>query len=105
SSRRRHTRSTRDWSSDMCSSDLIRVREDEQAGCSGRHVELDPLRSVRDQPDRPRRRLLRWQRRKRRWPGARDFDNRLVRRIEEIDRKSVVEGKGGRLSGERWVKK
>src|SRR5438105_15755097 len=26
SSRRRHTRSTRDWSSDVCSSDLARVR-------------------------------------------------------------------------------
>src|SRR5207247_4765383 len=27
SSRRRHTRSTRDWSSDVCSSDLTRVAE------------------------------------------------------------------------------
>src|SRR5207247_3371933 len=26
SSRRRHTRSTRDWSSDVCSSDLLRLR-------------------------------------------------------------------------------
>src|SRR6266496_2594655 len=29
SSRRRHTRSLRDWSSDVCSSDLARVRDDE----------------------------------------------------------------------------
>src|SRR5207247_7490903 len=28
SSRRRHTRSTRDWSSDVCSSDLFRLNED-----------------------------------------------------------------------------
>src|SRR5438105_13462614 len=27
SSRRRHTRSTRDWSSDVCSSDLLRPRD------------------------------------------------------------------------------
>src|SRR6266550_6337592 len=27
SSRRRHTRCSRDWSSDVCSSDLLRVRE------------------------------------------------------------------------------
>src|SRR5699024_11372817 len=30
SSRRRHTRSKRDWSSDVCSSDLSEVKEDEQ---------------------------------------------------------------------------
>src|SRR5699024_11792358 len=28
SSRRRHTRSKRDWSSDVCSSDLIKTKED-----------------------------------------------------------------------------
>src|SRR5215217_2804967 len=38
SSRRRHTRYWRDWSSDVCSSDLFRQRE-LQAG-------LDPLRAV-----------------------------------------------------------
>src|SRR6266536_828177 len=32
SSRRRHTRSTRDWSSDVCSSDLERDLEPEQTG-------------------------------------------------------------------------
>src|SRR5438105_13851090 len=39
SSRRRHTRSTRDWSSDVCSSDLYRLHELEyalkQSGCTG----------------------------------------------------------------------
>src|SRR5438105_7432845 len=31
SSRRRHTRSTRDWSSDVCSSDLLRLLERQRA--------------------------------------------------------------------------
>src|SRR5690349_24550450 len=41
SSRRRHTRSLRDWSSDVCSSDLLLVvgRKSERAGA------LDPLSS------------------------------------------------------------
>src|SRR2546421_5046253 len=30
SSRRRHTRSDRDWSSDVCSSDLLRLRTDDR---------------------------------------------------------------------------
>src|SRR5204863_6292392 len=33
SSRRRHTRSLRDWSSDVCSSDLFRDRERRDIGC------------------------------------------------------------------------
>src|SRR5437588_7215450 len=40
SSRRRHTRSLCDWSSDVCSSDLTRPREDvvhDVAGGSGAH--------------------------------------------------------------------
>src|SRR5207249_9078111 len=44
SSRRRHTRSKRDWSSDVCSSDLIRMRPKRRrcsllyrSGC-GRHL-------------------------------------------------------------------
>src|SRR5699024_12234548 len=32
SSRRRHTRSKRDWSSDVCSSDLIRIRRNDVDG-------------------------------------------------------------------------
>src|SRR5206468_8026162 len=35
SSRRRHTRSDRDWSSDVCSSDLTRFRLNETAGENG----------------------------------------------------------------------
>src|SRR5207247_7743302 len=40
SSRRRHTRSTRDWSSDVCSSDLVRLQfyRAETADCSERLV-------------------------------------------------------------------
>src|SRR5437868_10736706 len=40
SSRRRHTRSKRDWSSDVCSSDLI--------ASHGLVVESDPVTAVRD---------------------------------------------------------
>src|SRR5690606_41078383 len=51
SSRRRHTRFSRDWSSDVCSSDLNHVldatqayfrplNEDELAGLSASHIEL-----------------------------------------------------------------
>src|SRR5207247_3371264 len=38
SSRRRHTSSTRDWSSDVCSSDLIGVPQ------TARQIELEPPR-------------------------------------------------------------
>src|SRR5699024_11230260 len=36
SSRRRHTRSKRDWSSDVCSSDLSSVTHNDVGGCSGK---------------------------------------------------------------------
>src|SRR5699024_11949609 len=43
SSRRRHTRAKRDWSSDVCSSDLIRIVDDVDAGDGGRpRGRLDP---------------------------------------------------------------
>src|SRR5438105_12268968 len=50
SSRRRHTRSTRDWSSDVCSSDLVAMqqfggRNGEHAG-PGAQVE-EPMRAAR----------------------------------------------------------
>src|SRR5256712_1815841 len=56
SSRRRHTRSDRDWSSDVCSSDLRSVPAHEQlvrqvAGRQRPHGELDVLRAVLDQQD------------------------------------------------------
>src|SRR2546421_4090986 len=39
SSRRRHTRSDRDWSSDVCSSDLSRIENgDDNIGIAGRDV-------------------------------------------------------------------
>src|SRR5699024_11666317 len=37
SSRRRHTRSKRDWSSDVCSSDLINRREFRNENCNQGH--------------------------------------------------------------------
>src|SRR5438105_9428187 len=39
SSRRRHTRSTRDWSSDVCSSDLGGIWRSDDAGVSWRPVD------------------------------------------------------------------
>src|SRR2546421_7858785 len=43
SSRRRHTRSDRDWSSDVCSSDLLLIdrREQPEVGAEGRAGEFD----------------------------------------------------------------
>src|SRR5207249_5350337 len=43
SSRRRHTRSKRDWSSDVCSSDLGDGSEVWSAGIEGRRLKLWPL--------------------------------------------------------------
>src|SRR5699024_11261529 len=45
SSRRRHTRSKRDWSSDVCSSDLYCVIDQNRAGCC-RFGPVGPGRSV-----------------------------------------------------------
>src|SRR5690606_27030697 len=43
SSRRRHTRFSRDWSSDVCSSDLLLIVDDIQIGCgrSGRFLSFE----------------------------------------------------------------
>src|SRR2546422_7146884 len=53
SSRRRHTRCSRDWSSDVCSSDLNQRREDEVMGDEAqpfeelpRHVRVRALRGI-----------------------------------------------------------
>src|SRR5690606_40960424 len=43
SSRRRHTRFSRDWSSDVCSSDLVRLTETERAGLSLADMDLIEL--------------------------------------------------------------
>src|SRR6266849_6153798 len=53
SSRRRHTRSTRDWSSDVCSSDLLAERLAERGRYRARGDVDVPARDERhDQPDR-----------------------------------------------------
>src|SRR5690349_21905932 len=66
SSRRRHTRSLRDWSSDVCSSDLIHAAPmrgiwsapctRERAECSERaDMDVHPLIDHRPDPDHPGR--------------------------------------------------
>src|SRR5438094_2927582 len=42
SSRRRHTRSYGDWSSDVCSSDLGPVAQTVEPGCAGQHEREPP---------------------------------------------------------------
>src|SRR5699024_11828389 len=61
SSRRRHTRSKRDWSSDVCSSDLIDLDDDglctitktlTTMGCPlAAHIEQDVRRALADIPE------------------------------------------------------
>src|SRR5438105_15823325 len=48
SSRRRHTRSTRDWSSDVCSSDLEQVRRLVSQAWKGLEPILVELRATRE---------------------------------------------------------
>src|SRR5690606_14709319 len=50
SSRRRHTRFSRDWSSDVCSSDLEQLKPIEATVVAGEAVEVNILNDVRD-PD------------------------------------------------------
>src|SRR3712207_9508060 len=86
SSRRRHTRYWRDWSSDVCSSDL--------GGGARTSADRAPRAAA---SRRPRRRGERW--RGERWRGGRG--GRRRRR----DRKRVVEGKRVDLRGRRIIKK
>src|SRR2546430_15042524 len=81
SSRRRHTRFDCDWSSDVCSSDLLVVglQDQQPAGL----VEDQRTGRGGDPRDLPRR------------PGTGGWK----------DRKSVVEGKRGDLGGRRIIKK
>src|SRR5262245_64940610 len=80
SSRRRHTRCLSDWSSDVCSSDLVRA--------AAETVEEDPPRqriAVRVQPDRrePEQKIARL--------NSRAVDDvRPVHDADDEDRKSVV---------------
>src|SRR3712207_9360534 len=87
SSRRRHTRYWRDWSSDVCSSDLehgrVRVWDAVVLGA----VLGDELRPARGGGARP---------------GG---DVGRVAGGAGEDRKSVVEGKSGDLGGRRIIKK
>src|SRR2546429_4833074 len=80
SSRRRHTRCSRDWSSDVCSSDLWHSYSDSH----------------------PCRRCDRWS-----WGGIQDCPKGSGRplRASEQDRKSVGKGKGVDLGGRRIIKK
>src|SRR5204863_3127231 len=100
SSRRRHTRSLRDWSSDVCSSDLAHFGNRDPDG-AGRELQLCNLGDlvglhVRPQRDAPRATLLLHPR------------NVVLEDVEidvQGDRKSVVYGKsvdrGGRRSSKR----
>src|SRR5204863_2849800 len=56
SSRRRHTRSLRDWSSDVCSSDLEPRADDRRP--AGPQVALDRRRGLAPDRDRPLLRAL-----------------------------------------------
>src|SRR3712207_9492832 len=88
SSKRRHTRYWRDWSSDVCSSDLHEpaAREDR------RHV-----REPRNDTRRSRAEVLLV--RPARHPADRDAEGR------RRDRKRVVKGKSVDLGGRRIIKK
>src|SRR5207247_3863411 len=86
SSRRRHTRSTRDWSSDVCSSDLGRQclgRLDDDVAARGE------LHALGEQPADLRLDVVFVEERV---LGLVQLDASLERRID-LDRKSVVYGK------------
>src|SRR2546421_3562389 len=95
SSRRRHTRSDRDWSSDVCSSDLMGFRDDivVRVRADGEGARVDVRSSSRY--------------------GSFDFGANAARvrsLVEDIDdavgdRKSGVEGKSVDLGGRRIIKK
>src|SRR3712207_8272168 len=87
SSRRRHTRYWRDWSSDVCSSDLEGDGGAPLAGGDGEAVAAEG--------------------RRRTGLGLAQSEARLVDRILSVpaDRKSVVLGKRVDLGGRRIIKK
>src|SRR5690606_39506298 len=98
SSRRRHTRFSRDWSSDVCSSDLQRDRADDDAGRGRGAGDADHVARARDQADdqvveafAEDGDLLR---------GANAAEQRLER-----DRKSAEEGKRGHSGVRRITEK
>src|SRR5439155_17035218 len=64
SSRRRHTRWPRDWSSDVCSSDLLPVLVSTGAGRAGKHSRLRPRYVRREAASPPSRTAGRPERRR-----------------------------------------
>src|SRR3712207_9146876 len=90
SSRRRHTRYWRDWSSDVCSSDLATAGAGhlERGGCAGGAGGLEVGQCVQH------------------GGGAVEGRSQPAAAITvQKDRKSVGEGKGGDLGGRRILKK
>src|SRR3712207_7216509 len=97
SSRRRHTRYWRDWSSDVCSSDLRdRARDERVLARDDRPGLLDGADDRA--PHRPRAVRVGG-------PRRGDDDARGGHRDRRRDRESVVEGKRGELGGWRIIKK
>src|SRR5687768_18520062 len=92
SGRRLHTRCSRDWSSDVCSSDIARARGTRLQGRV-----RGAARSRAHCGSRPRIRAPRKDREPGRGRGDREAAPREVRR--DSDRKSVGEGKSGEIGG------
>src|SRR5260370_10805113 len=95
SSRRRHTRFKCDWSSDVCSSDLIALLSPR-----GGLVSLVACRKNKF----ARGAAHAHRQRSRATSGCSDADRRLPWLLQ-LDRKSVVEGKRVDLGGRRIIKK
>src|SRR3712207_9415927 len=92
SSRRRHTREWRDWSSDVCSSDLQHLGRE--------HLPPQPLLDVGERQHltiAPRHQLA----------VEQELAADLRHRLDDVraDRKSVVSGKSVDLGGRRIIKK
>src|SRR3712207_7536487 len=85
SSRRRHTRYWRDWSSDVCSSDLA-VAVGSQGGLTDEQGDLSEMKRV----------LL---------VDSASAAGGGAFGVSSVDRKSVVEGKSVDLGGRRIIKK
>src|SRR5207245_6904419 len=94
SSRSRHTRCYRDWSSDVCSSDLSRrpAPTTSRSGAAGLPTTTPPAPRRGSEPDEAQL--------ERNHPRA----SRPAPADGELDRKSVVEGKGVDVGGSRIVR-
>src|SRR3712207_8431075 len=96
SSRRRHTRYWRDWSSDVCSSDLnfdVPIHAEDyvhrigRTGRAGRTGEAVTLATPEEAE------------------AVAEVEKLIGQKIQRRDRKSVVEGKRVDLGGRRMIKK